>query len=115
MGRGKFMTIRSRFLHLLGDEPAPAQTARYKATLMAYGEGGENTFEFLGPPGLMEQPADEVVDAFINYMNAQGITDVPFRYELNGAVRHGEVMTAMGSLILKGRSFPFIAMIARAK
>ncbi len=88
------------------------QTTPYKATLMAYGEGGENTFEFEGPPGLMEQPADEVVDAFINYMNGQGMTDTPFRYELNGAVKHGEVLTAMGSLLLKGRAFPFIAMIA---
>jgi len=63
---------------------------------------------------LMEQPADEVVDAFITYMNAQGITDVPFRYELNGAVKHGEVLTAMGSLLLKRKSFPFVAMIAPA-
>jgi hypothetical protein len=79
---------------------------------MAYGEGGENTFEFLGPPHLMEQPADEVVDAFITYMNAQGITNIPFRYELNGAIKHGEVLTAMGSLLLKRKSFPFVAMIA---
>jgi len=98
----------------MGDKSAPTDTTRYKATLMAYGEGGENTFEFLGPPHLMEQPADEVVDAFINYMNGQGMTDTPFRYELNGALKHGEVLTAMGSLLLKGRSFPFIAMIAPA-
>jgi hypothetical protein len=106
------MVIRPKFLHLLGDNPPTVETARYKATLMAYGEGGENTFEFLGPPHLMDQPADEVVDAFINYMNGQGITDTPFRHELNGALKHGEVLTAMGSLLLKGRSFPFIAMIA---
>jgi hypothetical protein len=98
----------------MGDKSEPGDTTRYKATLMAYGEGGENTFEFLGPPLLMEQPADEVVDAFINYMNSQGMTDTPFRYELNGALKHGEVLTAMGSLLLKGRSFPFIAMIAPA-
>ncbi len=106
------MSIRSKFLHLIGDEAAPDQTARYKATLMAYGEGGENTFEFLAPPHLMEQPADDVVEAFIAYMNGQGITDTPFRYELNGAVKHGDILTAMGSLLLKGRSFPFIAMIS---
>lgn len=99
----------------MGDKSEPGDTTRYKATLMAYGEGGENTFEFLGPPHLMEQPADEVVDAFINYMNGQGMTDTPFRYELNGALKHGEVLTAMGSLLLKGRSFPFIAMIAPAR
>jgi hypothetical protein len=106
------MSIRSKFLHLIGDQAAPDQTARYKATLMAYGEGGENTFEFLAAPHLMEQPADEVVEAFIAYMNGQGITDTPFRYELNGAVKHGDILTAMGSLLLKGRSFPFIAMIS---
>jgi len=106
------MSIRSKFLHLIGDEAAPDQTARYKATLMAYGEGGENTFEFMAAPHLMEQPADDVVEAFIVYMNGQGITDTPFRYELNGAVKHGEILTAMGSLLLKGRSFPFIAMIS---
>jgi len=106
------MSIRSKFLHLIGDEAAPDQTARYKATLMAYGEGGENTFEFMAAPHLMEQPADDVVEAFIAYMNGQGITDTPFRYELNGAVKHGEILTAMGSLLLKGRSFPFIAMIS---
>ena len=109
------MANRPKFLHLLGDNPSTVETTRYKATLMAYGEGGENTFEFLGPPHLMDQPADEVVDAFINYMNGQGITDTPFRHELNGALKHGQVLTAMGSLLLKGRSFPFIAMIAPVK
>jgi hypothetical protein len=109
------MNVRSKFLRLLGTNPDPEEMTRYKATMMAYGEGGENTFEFLGPPHLMEQPGDEVVEAFVVYMNGQGITDTPFRYELNGAVKHGEVLTAMGSLILKGRSFPFIAMIAPLK
>jgi len=109
------MLNRPRFLHLIGSETSPTATARYKATLMAYGDGGENVFEFLGPPQLMEQPADEIVDAFINYMNGQGITGTPFRHELNGAVKHGDVLTAMGSLLLKGKSFPFIAMIAPLK
>jgi hypothetical protein len=109
------MVNRAKYLHLLGDNEPPAETARYKATLMAYGEGGENTFEFLGPPHLMEQPADEVVDAFITYVNGQGLTGTPFRHELNGALKHGDVLTAMGSLLLKGRSFPFIAMIAPIK
>jgi hypothetical protein len=106
------MANRAKYLHLAGDEKPDAAPVCYKATLMAYGEGGENTFEFMGPPHLLEQPADEVVEAFITYMNGQGITGTPFRYELNGAVRHGKVLTAMGSLLLKGRSFPFIAMIA---
>jgi hypothetical protein len=109
------MVNRPKFLHLLGDNTPAVEATRYKATLMAYGEGGENTFEFMGPPHLMDQPADEIVDAFINYMNSQGITDTPFRYELNGALKHGRVLTAMGSLLLKGRSFPFIAMIAPIK
>jgi hypothetical protein len=43
------------------------------------------------------------------------MTDTPFRYELNGAIKHGQVLTAMGSLLLKNRSFPFIAMIAAVK
>jgi len=105
------MMNRPKYLRLLGLEPDAAEVTRYKATLMAYGEGGENIFEFLAPPRLMEQPADEIVEAFINYINGQGITDVPFRYELNGAIKHGNVLTAMGKLILKGGSFPFIAMI----
>ena len=109
------MINRPKYLHLAGDDKPEVAPARYKATLMAYGEGGENAFEFLGPPHLLAQPADEIVDAFINYVNAQGLTDTPFRYELNGAVRHGSVLTAMGSLLLKGRSFPFIAMIAAVK
>jgi hypothetical protein len=109
------MVSRPKFLHLAGGDTQAVEATRYKATLMAYGEGGENTFEFMGPPHLMEQPADEIVDAFINYMNSQGITDTPFRYELNGALKHGQVLTAMGSLLLKGRSFPFIAMIAPIK
>jgi hypothetical protein len=102
----------SKFPRLVDDGSPPEDLAPYTATLMAYGEGGDNTFAFSGPPGLMEQPADEVVEAFINYVNAQKLTEVPFRYELNGAVKHGRVLTAMGSLILKGRSFPFIAMIS---
>ena len=106
------MIARPKYLHLLGDRGSPADTTRYRATLMAYGEGGENGFEFVGPPQLMDQPADEIVESFINYINGQGGTTAPFRYELNGAVKHGQVLTAMGSLLLKGRSFPFIAMIA---
>ena len=107
------MVNRPKYLHLAGDEGKPeGAPVRYKATLMAYGEGGENTFEFMAPPHLLEQPADEIVDAFINYVNTQGMTDTPFRYELNGAVKHGSVLTAMGSLLLKRRAFPFIAMIA---
>jgi hypothetical protein len=106
------MSMIPKFLRLLGNEPRSSTMAHYKATLMAYSEGGENTFEFSGEPDLMEQPADEIVEAFINYMNAQGTTEVPFRYELNGAVKHNDVLTAMGKLLLKGRSFPFIAMIA---
>jgi hypothetical protein len=103
---------RPNFLRLLGNgAPNDADSARYTATMMAYGEGGENVFEFRAPPGLMEQPADEIVEAFINYINGQGITDVPFRYELNGAIKHGQVLTAMGLLLLKGGSFPFVAMI----
>ena len=109
------MVNRPKFLHLAGDDTQPVEATCYKATLMAYGEGGENTFEFMGPPRLMDQPADEILEAFINYMNSQGITDTPFRYELNGALKHGQVLTAMGSLLLKGRSFPFIAMIAPIK
>jgi hypothetical protein len=101
-----------KYLHLLGDDKPATDPVRYKATLMAYGEGGENIFEFMAPPNLLEQPADEIVEAFINYVNTQGLTDTPFRYELNGAIKHGSVLTAMGSLLLKGRSFPFIAMIA---
>lgn len=111
---GRLMANRPSFLRLLGNGPTTPDRARYKATLMAYGEGGENIFEFLAPPGLMEQPVDEIVEAFINYINGQGITDVPFRYELNGAIKHGDVLTAMGSLLLKGGSFPFIAMIGPA-
>jgi hypothetical protein len=106
------MVTRPKYLHLMGDDKPEVAPVRYKATLMAYGEGGENTFEFMAPPHLLEQPADEIVDAFINYMNTQGMTGTPFRYELNGAVKHGSVLTAMGSLLLKSRAFPFIAMIA---
>ena len=109
------MANRSNFLHVVGNEGVDGSLSRYKATLMAYGEGGENTFEFMAAPLLMEQPADEIVEAFINYINGQGLTDVPFRYELNGAVKHADVLTAMGSLIHKGGSFPFIAMISPKK
>ena len=108
------MVTRPKFLHLLGDTTPAVEAMRYKATLMAYGEGGENIFEFMGPPHLMEQPADEIVEAFITYINEQGLTDVPFRYELNGAIKHADVLTAMGSLILRGGTFPFIAMICPA-
>jgi hypothetical protein len=109
------MSNRPGFLRLLRSDVGNGELSRYDATLMAYGEGGENTFEFLAPPHLMDQPADEIVEAFINYINGQGLTGVPFRYELNGAIKHGDVLTAMGSLILKGGSFPFIAMIAPKK
>ncbi len=106
------MATIPKFLRLVGANPKPADLAHYRATMMAFGEGGENVYEFLAPPGLMEQPADEIVDAFINYVNSQGATGTPFRYELNGALKHGQVLTAMGSLLLKGKAFPFVAMIA---
>ena len=103
----------SRFLHVVAGDPGDGKLLRYVATLMTYGEGGENTFEFLAPPHLMDQPADEIVETFINHINEQGFTGVPFRYELNGAIKHGQVLTAMGSLMLKGGAFPFIAMISQ--
>lgn len=109
------MSIRPGFLRVVGAQPGDDKTVRYTATLMTYGEGGENIFEFLAPPHLMEQPADEIVDAFINHVNEQGLTGVPFRYELNGAIKHGQVLTAMGSLLLKSGSFPFIAMISQRR
>ena len=41
-----------KYLHLLGDDKPATDPVRYKATLMAYGEGGENIFEFMAPPNL---------------------------------------------------------------
>jgi len=109
------MSTSPAFLRLVGAGTGEDKAVHYEAVLMTYGEGGENTFEFLAPPHLMEQPADEIIDAFIHHVNEQGSTDVPFRYELNGAIKHGSVLTAMGSLMHKGASFPFVAMISEKR
>ena len=62
--------MRDHPSHLrLCDDAEPGKTTCYRATLMAAGEGGENTFEFLAPPHLMDQPADDIFEAFVNYIN----------------------------------------------
>jgi len=92
---------------------------RCRAVIMDYAGDGENAYEFEADDNLFDRPADEVVDAFIQHIDATGTQNEPFRYELNAASSHCDnnkrLVTAMGSLLLKdGSRLPFIAMITPA-
>ena len=85
-----------------------------RAVIMDYAGQGENTYEFEAEDNLFQQPADEIVETFMQHMAS--LRPEPLRYELNAATRHDDkqVVLAMGALLLKDTKLPFIAMISRA-
>lgn len=88
-----------------------------RAVIMDYAGEGENAYEFEADNDIFEQPADEVVEAFMRHIDQRHILDEPVRYELNAATRYSDkrLVSAMGSLLLKdGAKLPFIVMIAPA-
>ena len=88
-----------------------------RAVIMDYAGNGENTYNFEAEDGLFEKPADEIVEAFMRYIDSRKILNEPVRYELNAATRYPDrrLVSAMGTLLLNdGAKLPFIAMIGPA-
>ena len=88
-----------------------------RAVIMDYAGNGENTYSFEADDNLFDQPADEIVEAFMHHIDSLKILSEPVRYELNAATRYPDkrLVSAMGTLLLKdGARLPFIAMIGPA-
>ena len=88
-----------------------------RAVIMDYAGNGENTYTFDAEDNLFDQPADEIVETFMRYIDSKHILNEPVRYELNAATRYPDrrLVSAMGTLLLKdGARLPFIAMIGPA-
>jgi len=88
---------------------------RCRAVIMDYAGEGENTYEFEAADNIFEQPADEIVEAFMRHIDSLKILTEPVRYELNGATRYADkkLVSAMGSLLLRdGARLPFVMMIS---
>ncbi|HLG86377.1 MAG TPA: hypothetical protein VKZ79_04190 [Alphaproteobacteria bacterium] len=88
-----------------------------RAVIMDYAGDGENTYGFEAEDDLFQKPADEIVEAFMRYIDSRKVLNEPVRYELNAATRYPDrrLVSAMGTLLLKdGARLPFIAMIGPA-
>src|SRR3974390_1582060 len=73
-----------------------------RAVIMDYAGQGESTYEFDAEDNLFQQPADEIVEVFMNQAaNIRGVG--PVRYELNAASRYDDkkVVLAMGALFVR--------------
>ena len=91
---------------------------KFHARMLDASTGGEGAYEFEAADDLMQQPADEVVSAFFDYVDKQLL--VPgANWELNSALKNRErrVVTAMGSLIPSQNDapMPFLLMIGDYK
>mgnify|MGYP001599243107 CR=1 FL=1 len=86
-----------------------------RAVIMDYAGEGENTYEFEADDNLFDQPADEIVEAFMRHIDRRKLLNEPVRYELDGATRYPDkrLVSAMGALLLKdGARLPFVMMIS---
>lgn len=91
-------------------------TATYLANMVDAETGSTNDYRFDASATLFEEPVDEIVEAFFDYLNAHHYTHEDLRYELNSALRNREhqCVTALGSLLLRKGSIPFMVMISPA-
>ena len=93
----------------------------YRARMMAYEGGAENSYDFEERPDLMKRMADEIVEAFMDHANRHIFGPEPVRYELNGVVKYPDknVVVGMGRLSRSGDrpddSEPFTIIINPAK
>ncbi|MGE3301965.1 MAG: hypothetical protein AB7M12_02500 [Hyphomonadaceae bacterium] len=91
----------------------------YRARISSYDNGAEGVYEFEERPDLLERPADEVVEAFIEYANRTIFAHERVTYELNGVMKHTPkgVVVGMGALHLPGHKdgLPFTIIINPAK
>ena len=90
--------------------------ATYYARMMsADSPSGEGSYTFESDDKLMKRTADEIVNVFFDYVEAD-ILKGNVDWELNGAVKNKEhgVVTAIGALVTdEGQaSMPFLLMIS---
>ena len=62
-----------------------------------------------------QRPVDEIVEVFMQHIQDQRIISGRDRHELNSAMKNKEkqVVTAVGNLVLKNGTLPFVKMISR--
>lgn len=91
--------------------------ASFQAFLMDAQTGGQNRYEFTAVPSLLDEPADDAVEALFAYLNAHHYTDHPVRYELNSVMKSGthRVITGIGSMRLPHGDIPFMVMISEKR
>jgi hypothetical protein len=89
-------------------------TANYCAALLDAETGANESYRFEAESDLFRMPADEIIHAFINYLNAGKYTDSPVGYELNSALKKDDkqVVMATGSLLIGKGEIPFLLMIS---
>ena len=87
----------------------------YFARMLDAENGNEASYEFSGPPDLMNLTANDIVGVFFDDVD-HTILDDHVDWELNAALKNPErrVVTAVGSLIPKKDTppIPFLLMIS---
>jgi hypothetical protein len=89
-------------------------TANYRAALLDAESGANESYQFAAEAGLFTLPADEIIHAFINYLNANDYSKRPVGYELNSALKKADkhIVMATGSLLIGNGEIPFLLMIS---
>ncbi|MGF1476732.1 MAG: hypothetical protein ACFB6S_14330 [Geminicoccaceae bacterium] len=86
------------------------------AVVMGPVSGSDHLYQFDVEDDFMDRPADEIVEAFVDYLHREGELKDPSAYELNSAIKNREkgVIMAIGSLALGAELMPFVAMFSQA-
>ena len=89
-------------------------TANYRAAMLDAETGANESYQFEAEQDLFQMPADEIIDVFIDYLNADKYTKSPVGYELNSAVKKNDkhVVMATGSLLIEKGEIPFLLVIS---
>lgn len=87
-----------------------------QAIVMGQVSGSDGVYRFDADDDLFKRPADEIVEAFMEHIHEQHVIPSRDHYELNSAWKNKEkqVVTAVGSLIVKDDALPFVLMISQA-
>ena len=87
----------------------------YTAWMTDAETGNEGIYPFDGPDDLLAQPAIQIVQHFMAYVDRDLLPAEHVDYEINAALKHGErgIVTAMGTLLVEtGHGIPFTLFIA---
>jgi hypothetical protein len=89
-------------------------TGNFRAALLDAETGANESYRFEANPDLFRMPADEIINVFIDYLNAGKYLKSPIGYELNSALKKSDkqVVMATGSLLIEKGEIPFLLMIS---